>query len=375
MKIVIDDKVPNIYGLLEPFSDVVYVPGNEINPGHIEDADAMIIRTRTRCNEKLLKGSSIKFIATATIGYDHIDTNWCNENGIIWKNAEGCNSGSVKQYIATSLASLALEYDFNFPDKTLGIVGLGNVGKKVLKVGEALEMRIVLNDPPLVRNTKQCGFISLEGVIREADILTLHVPLNRKGIDKTYHLLGNHELFKMNKGSFLINTSRGEVVDNQSWIQAIKEGILKGSVIDVWEGEPNLNLELLELATIATPHVAGYSADGKANATTMCVNALSKFFNLPLTDWKAEPETPMIQPIIEIDCHKKSLRNILIEAILGTYNIYSDSNNLKRQPGNFEFFRGNYPIRREFDFYQLKLMGANKEVIDRLHWLGFKKIV
>jgi erythronate-4-phosphate dehydrogenase len=208
LKIVIDDKIPFIKGVFEPFSEVLYLPGQKIEHRHVKDADAIITRTRTICNRELLDNTSVKFIATATIGYDHIDTSYCNENGIIWKNAPGCNSGSVMQYVASALASLAKKYNFSFQDRTLGVVGVGNVGKKIVRLGEALGMRVLLNDPPVMRRGA-CGFISLEGILRECDIISLHTPLNLSGEDKTFHLFDENTFKKINPNTIFINTSRG----------------------------------------------------------------------------------------------------------------------------------------------------------------------
>ncbi len=372
MKIIADDKIPFLKGVFEPYADIVYLPGEKIDSQSVSDADALIVRTRTHCNQKLLEGSKVKFIVTATIGYDHIDTKWCEQNGIIWKNAEGCNSGSVKQYIASSLAWLSVKHNFKFEDKTLGIIGVGNVGKRVMKVGEALGMRIVLNDPPLVRKSGQCGFISLDGVMREADIISLHVPLNIDGQDKTYHLFDEKNIGKLMKNAILINASRGEVVDNQALKEALKSYKIEAAVLDVWENEPAIDTELLSLVDLATPHIAGYSADGKANGTTMSVHALSNFFRLPLSEWKPN-EIPVNGNLeIEIDCSGKSNDDVLREAILKTYNIEEDSKYLKSNIALFEQYRGQYPIRREFANYKLKLFSANKELTDKLHWLGFK---
>jgi erythronate-4-phosphate dehydrogenase len=197
MKVVADNKIPYLKGVLEPFAEVVYLPGAKIDADVVKDADALIVRTRTQCNKSLLEGSKVRFIATATIGYDHIDTKWCEQNGIVWKNAEGCNSLSVMQYIASTLAWLGKSKGINFEDRTIGVVGVGNVGKKVVKVAESFGMRVVLCDPPLARQKGQCGFISLDGILREADIITLHVPLTNEGTDKTFIFLIRRILRKL----------------------------------------------------------------------------------------------------------------------------------------------------------------------------------
>ncbi|GET29786.1 4-phosphoerythronate dehydrogenase [Prolixibacter sp. SD074] len=188
MKIIIDDKIPYIKGALEPFAEVVYLPGSKTTPEVVKDAGALITRTRTKCNRELLEGSGVKFIATATIGFDHIDTEYCSETGIEWTNAPGCNSGSVEQYIASALAVLSQKRHFALSGKTLGIVGAGNVGKKVARIAGAYGMKVLLNDPPRERAEGKSNFVSLDEILAQSDIITLHVPLNMAGEDKTFHL-------------------------------------------------------------------------------------------------------------------------------------------------------------------------------------------
>ncbi|MDP4207656.1 MAG: 4-phosphoerythronate dehydrogenase PdxB [Bacteroidota bacterium] len=372
MKIVVDNKIPFLKGVLEPFADVVYLPGNEIAREHLMDAEALIIRTRTRCNEALLTGTNVKFIATATIGFDHIDTDWCEKNGIRWTNAPGCNSGSVYQYVASVLVNLAEKHGFDFADRSLGIIGVGNVGRKIVKLGEWLGMRVLLNDPPRSRKDGPCGYVSLEGIIRECDIITCHVPLNMEGQDKTYHLFDEKLLRKLHPNTILINSSRGEVVDNQALKAVMNEKKITAAVLDVWENEPSIDTELLGMLDIVTPHIAGYSADGKANGTSMSVQFLSKFFNLPLTRWFAEDIPLPDQTSITIDCHGKSVQQVLSEAILFTYDVMRDDRLLRSSVETFEKQRGNYPLRREFCAYELTLLNAHSNIPRLLTGLGFK---
>lgn len=372
MKIVIDDKIPFIQGILEPFAEVVYMPGAKINKEAVKNADALIIRTRTECNKELLEGTDVKFIATATIGYDHIDTQWCEANGIKWTNAAGCNSSSVMQYIASTLVYLSKKHNFNFEDKTLGVVGVGNVGKKIVRLAETLGMRVVLNDPPLALSQGPCGYVSLEGLMHEADIITLHVPLTMEGNFKTWHLFDEQKLKKLNKGTILINSSRGEVVDNIALKNALTSNHLKGAVLDVWENEPNIDLELMKKLDLTTPHIAGYSSDGKANGTAMSVKALCEFFNLRLYNWFPDnvPQPP--SPEFKIDAEKLTLQQVLCEAIEKTYTVRSDDERLRKSPSDFEKQRGEYPLRREFTAYTVDLKNGTSEMKERLKELGFK---
>lgn len=253
MKFVVDDKIPYLKGILEPFGAVLYLPGHLTTRAIVHDADVIITRTRTICNEALLKGSSVKFIATATIGYDHIDTSYCDQAGIQWTNAPGCNSKSVEQYIASALFTLAQQKGFNLCEKTIGIVGVGQVGSKVAKVCRLLGMKTLLNDPPRARKEGSDGFSSLQEIQNQADIITLHVPLNLTGEDCTYHLANEDFFNALKKNPILFNTCRGEVLDTTAAKKAFKEAKIAGMVIDCWENEPNLDLELLEMVELATP--------------------------------------------------------------------------------------------------------------------------
>jgi erythronate-4-phosphate dehydrogenase len=372
VRVVIDDKIPFIKGILEPFAEVVYFPGSKIDKHIIKEADALIVRSRTLCDKNLLEGSRIKFVATATIGYDHIDTNWCEANGIEWTNAAGCNSSSVQQYMASTLVYLSKKFNFKFEDRTLGVIGVGNVGKKIVRLAEILGMRVVLNDPPIARQRGPCGYVSLDGLIQEADIISLHVPLNYNGDDKTYHLIDELKLKKFNQGTILINTSRGEVVDNLALKNVLKSGILKNAVLDVWEKEPDIDLELMKMLDIATPHIAGYSADGKANGTAMSVRALSKYFNLGIDNWFPENIPLPSFPVITINAKNKTVQEAISEVIEKTYEVKSDDERLRKVPQDFEKQRGNYPVRREFQAYSINLKNGSAELVDRLKELGLK---
>lgn len=373
MKIVIDDKIPFIHGVFEPFADVSYLPGITITRHDLMDADALIVRTRTQCNEKLLKGTAVKFIATATIGFDHIDTKWCEEQGITWTNAPGCNSGSVFQYVASALVCLASKYNFNLAERTMGVIGVGNVGKKIVRLAEHFGMQVLLNDPPRARKEGVCGFISLEGILRECDIITCHVPLIIEGEDKTYHLFDEKLLSKVNKGTILINSSRGEVVDNAALKSSLlNSSHLMASVLDVWENEPEIDKELLAKVDITTPHIAGYSADGKVNGTAMSVQAVSRFFNLPLKMWVPEDIPVPQQTEIIIDCSGRSVQDILTDAICFSYPIMEDNARLKNSVDTFEKQRGDYPLRREFRAFSVKLINSHSGVEQKLKNLGFQ---
>jgi erythronate-4-phosphate dehydrogenase len=372
MKIVIDDKIPFIKGVLEPYAGVVYLPGAGFTPDNVADADALIIRTRTQCNESLLKGSSVKFIATATIGYDHIDTGWCEANGIAWTNACGCNSGSVYHYMASVLSTLSTHYAMNFERLTLGVVGVGKIGSKVAELGRILGMTVLMNDPPRAEKEGPAQFVPFDEILRISDIISLHVPLICSGSHHTYHLFDKITFDYLRRSTILINSSRGEVVDNNALKNTLGRKGIGAAVLDVWENEPNIDLELLSLLNIATPHIAGYSVEGKINGTVMSVRALSQFFGLPLTDWYANNVPEPAQSLhFELDCRGKSLQQCICEAIWHTYAVNDDDGRLRASPSTFEKQRGDYPVRREFGAYTIEIKNAIPEIEERLMALGF----
>jgi erythronate-4-phosphate dehydrogenase len=313
----------------------------------------------------------VKFIGTATIGFEHIDTDFCKRNDIKWTNAPGCNSSSVQQYIASALLRISTESQFSLKDKTLGIIGVGNVGSKVQNLAKALGMNVILNDPPRERKERKKIFSGLEHLLNESDIITLHVPLNMEGQDKTFHLFNSETFSKVKKGSWFINSSRGEVVETEALKDALGGERLAGAVIDVWEREPEIDIPLMHMAFLATPHIAGYSADGKANGTSMIVNDLCESFDIPLGDWYP-PEVPSPpEPLLFIDCNGKSNEEILRRTVFHTYNIVEDDIRLRFDPSRFEKARENYPLRREFPCYTIDLKDGNAETKKTLKSLGF----
>ncbi len=371
MKIIIDDKIPYIKGAFEPFAEVIYLPGGKTTPEIVKNADALITRTRTICDENLLAGSSVKFIATATIGFDHIDTEFCKKNGIKWTNAPGCNSESVNQYIASALFSYALRKRLKLIDMTIGIVGVGNVGSKVAHSCKAIGMKVLLNDPPRQRAEGTSLFTDIETIKKEADIITFHVPLNYNGIDQTYHL-GDETFFQnLEKNPLIINTCRGEVIDTESVYNALEAGDIVGFIADCWECEPDIDPELLNFVEYGTPHIAGYSKDGKANGTKMSVQAISRFFNLGIDNWEPSGIEEPANPIITIDGSQRREESIIAEAVISTYDIENDDDALREAPHLFEKLRGDYPVRREFGSYTVKAVNVANGTLEKLRKLGF----
>lgn len=374
LKVVADDKIPFLKGALEPFADVVYVAGSKITNDILFDADALLIRTRTKCTESLLEGTKIKFIGTATIGFDHIDTHYCDQNHIFWTNAPGCNSSSVQQYVTSALLKISADQNFSLKNKILGIIGVGNVGLKVEKIARTIGMNVLLNDPPRARTEGIRNFSSLNMVLAESDIITVHVPLNLSGEDYTYHLFEEESLSRIKRGAWFINSSRGEVADTLELKSALQCRKLAGAVIDVWENEPDIDQELMDLSYIATPHIAGYSTDGKANGTAMTVNSLCRFFNLPLINWYPKNVPGPAEPNIVIDCKGKTEEAIIGVAVNHSYDILADDNTLREVPADFEKQRGEYRIRREFPSYKIQLKNGSEKLAKTLAEIGFNII-
>lgn len=344
MKVIVDNKIPFIKEAIEKIADeVVYAPGKDLTPSLVKDADALIIRTRTHCNRGLLEGSKVKFIATATIGFDHIDTEYCREAGITWTNAPSCNSASVAQYLHSSLILLQESKGINLSEATIGIIGVGNVGSKVAKVAQELGMRVLLNDLPREDKEGKQNFSSLQTLAKECNVLTFHVPLYKEGKYRTHHLADTAFFQSLKQKPVIINTSRGEVIETDALLNALETKLISDAIIDVWENEPAINLTLLKKVFLGTPHIAGYSADGKANATRMSLDALCRYFNIQ-ADYQIIPPAPS-QPQITA--------KTLSDAYLQIYDPRQDSNALKTHPELFEKLRGDYPLRREKKAYTI----------------------
>ncbi len=364
MKLVADINIPYLEGIFDShFESVVLLPAKEITREVVQDADALIVRTRTLCNSELLEGSTVKFIGSATIGFDHINTNFCNSRGIEWVNAPGCNSGAVQQWIAAALLQISKSKGIRLEGKVLGVVGVGNVGRRIVDLGLALGMKILCCDPPRQRDEHLPDYIDLKTIVQGSDFITFHVPLTSSGIDATYHMVDNDLISLLKDGAVLLNSSRGEVLETQSLIDAIAKKKIAASALDVWENEPNISQELLKLVNIATPHIAGYSVEGKVNGTRMVVDALSKYFNLGIHPWN-----PAQNPIDK----KKLLENpiSLIETISQTYDIMADDMRFRKSSVEFEKYRSNYALRREFSGY--RVIGVEKNLAVSLKEFGFE---
>lgn len=372
MKILADAHIPFLKGVAEQFGEVSYLPGNQFTREAIKENDVLIVRTVTRFGEENLPESNVKLICSATIGYDHIDTEYCDSHNVAWRTAPGCNASSVEQYITASLLFLAQKYSFSLKDKTIGIVGVGNVGKKVEAACRILGMRVLLNDPPREKaegRKSESKFVDINTIKQEADIITFHTPLTKSGEHKTYHLADDTFFSTVDKKPFIINAARGGVTDNQSLKKALKNGKISGIVLDCWENEPEIDQELLEMADIATPHIAGYSSDGKWTATMMSIENLRKFFGIDKEAIYQSLPSPVDQVI---NLKEVPGKQQLSHAVWHSYNPMEETALLKASPEKFYWFRSNYSLRREYHAYSI--INALPSVIDTLKKLGFNII-
>lgn len=340
LKIVADKAIPFLEGVFDPYADMTYLPGDKIGPEDVRDADVLMVRTRTKCNADLLEGSKVKFIATATIGTDHIDFPYCDSKGIVVRNAPGCNAGGVMEYVFSALYGLASRKSISLQGDTIGIIGVGHVGSLIERMGRALGFKILKCDPPRAEAEGSFGFCDLEYLLQNSQIVTLHVPL-----DETTRGMANSEFFSlMQPGAFFINAARGEVVCDDALKAAIPK--LGPVIIDTWNHEPDIDLNLMDKVAIATPHIAGYSYQGKQNGTAAAVRAVAHYFGITeLYEFFPKTDLPENEAV-KLDL--KGLNQGEIASVLQyNYPIFTDDFMLRLNPENFDKLRSEYNYRRE----------------------------
>lgn len=368
MKIVADIDIPFLKGLPEKFADeVVYFSTPQFSHEKIKDADALIVRTPDKCTREILEGTNVKFIATASVGFDHIDIDYCRQQKIGWANAPGCNACSVAQYFFSVLVQLSLTHQFDLRRKKIGLVGVGNVGRAIERICRPYGITLFLNDPIRAEIEGGSQFVPLDIVTKECDIISFHTPLTREGKYSTFHLADSTFFDALEKDIFFINAARGEINDTEALLQALEKGKVRSAVIDCWEKEPNVNLQLLSKAEIATPHIAGFSADGKAKGTHMAVNAIKAFFHITGTEDGCIVLPAPQKPVIDLNEFDSSRR--IESAVLHTLNLEEVNSEFKSAPSRFEFLRTHYPNPREFKAYTL--LNATSSEYDLLSPLGF----
>jgi erythronate-4-phosphate dehydrogenase len=370
MKIIADENIVFVKEAFSEFGEVVTVPGRGINREILQDAQILLVRSVTNINADLLKDTSVKLVASATVGVDHIDRNYLFENNIGFAYAPGSNAESVAEYVTSAVLVLSRKLKKKVSSLTIGIVGAGNVGSRVVRHARALGMQSLVCDPPKKRLTGSDYYREMHELLDNADVITLHIPLTNEGDDTTYHLVNHEFVSRMKHGAILINTSRGKVIEEKG-LRAGRER-LGALVFDVWENEPAINLEMLRSVDIATPHIAGYSYDGKVRGTKMIYDAACAFF-FRKEIW--QPSSELLSKTETIDlCASK---NPLYDAVQVAYPIMRDDENLRavflsNQKNSFDDLRKNYPRRPEFNHFLFKLPENQKETVPILEDLGFK---
>ncbi len=398
MKIIADANIPFVAECFSSIGEVKVVGGREITPGIVSDTDVLLVRSITTVGADLLTGSKVRFVATATIGFDHIDVDFLRRNNIGFASAPGSNSNSAAEYVIAGLLEIGRKYDIDLEDKSIGIVGVGNVGSRVANKCAALGMQIYLNDPPLQRGTSEAKYLPLKELF-DCDFITLHTPLTFEGVDKTYHLADEKFFKSLKERCVFVNASRGGVVDSNSLKAAIRSGRLRAVVLDVWENEPNIDIELLEMVDIGTPHIAGYSLDGKITGMIVIYKAVCEYFRLgakfDIEDFLPEPAVGQLRIEPNTDNEQAALAN----AVQKIYDIREDDVRLRRicekavekRGEYFDGLRKNYPVRREFQNTRivikefategtedtenkLKRGSSMKVLSEKLVGIGFKEV-
>lgn len=378
MKIVADENIPFVKDCFTSIGDCVTLSGRKVTPEGIADADILLVRSITPVNEKLLANSKVKFVATATIGFEHVDVDYLKNRGIGFASAPGSNANSVADYIVAALLSVAQKYKITLEGKSIGVVGVGNVGSKVAKKCAALGMNVKLNDPPLFRQTGNPKYRPLDELF-DCDFITLHTPLTREGQDKTYHLADEKFFASLKTGCVFINTCRGAVHDTAALKNAIKSKKLSAVILDVWEKEPNIDCELLRMVDISTPHIAGYSLDGKIAGMIMIYNAACEHFGLKPKHKIEDFLPPPTVPQITIDKIRPNQQLLLHEIVRQVYAINRDDFNTREiamvEPEKrgkfFDDLRKNYPVRREFQNTKI-IMTSENSLKTKLRGIGFQ---
>lgn len=358
-QIVADENIPFVREAFATLGEVTTMSGRAMTAEAVRDAEVLAVRSITPVNAGLLEGSRVRFVGTATIGVDHIDRQHLKRNDIAFASAPGSNATSVAEYIVAALLVLARRDGFLLKDKSIGVVGVGNVGRRVAARAEALGMTVVLNDPPLRRKTGDDKYRPLEEALA-CDIVTLHVPLTREGDDPTHHLFDETTLHRMQPGAILLNTSRGAVVDNGALLQELFDGHLRAAVLDVWEGEPDIRFDLLAHVALGTPHIAGYSFDGKVKGLDMIYRAACKALGEKPT-WKPQSVLPPVaDATIDLSAYAAdddaAVQSAIERAVLHAYPIERDDDALRSlrelapdmRAKGFDRLRKEYPVRREF---------------------------
>jgi len=382
VKIIADVNIPFVKECFSSIGEVEVFTGRQITRDIIGDADCLLVRSVTKVDSGLLAGSKVRFVGTATIGFDHIDVEYLARGNIGFASAPGSNANSAAECVIAGLLEIGRRNKIKLEGKSIGIVGVGNVGSRVEKKVRALGMKVLLNDPPLQRESGDAKYLPLEKLF-DCDFITLHTPLTFEGVDKTFHLADEKFFKSLKAGCVFFNASRGGVVATEALKASIRSGRLEAVVLDVWEDEPNIDTEILGMVDIGTPHIAGYSLDGKVAGMIMIYKAACEYFGFKakydVDDFLPEPSVPALK----INPNNGSEQDVLQQAVEKIYRICEDDLKLRRildvptgKRGKFfDDLRKNYPVRREFQNTRITAT-ENTEVTEnlskKLKGIGFK---
>ena len=381
MKIVADANIPYVAECFSSIGQVQVIGGREIKKDIVADADILLVRSITPVFADLLTGSKVRFVATATIGFDHVDVGFLRHNAIGFTSAPGSNANSAAEYVIAAILEITQKHQISLENKTIGIIGVGNVGSRVMKKCQALGMKVLLNDPPLYRQTGDPKYLQLDELFN-CDFITFHTPLSFDGIDKTFHLANENFFNSLKEDCVFINASRGGVVDTKSLKASMQANRLKAVVLDVWENEPNIDASLLEKVDICTPHIAGYSLDGKIAGLIMIYKSICEYFGIEpeheACDFLPEPDVKTI----EITDEPQNEQEIILNTVREVYDINRDDANLRKISNEsdqnkgkfFDNLRKTYPIRREFQNTRAVLKDINTPLANKLHGIGFEVV-
>lgn len=379
MKIVCSANMPFVREAFETLGEVVVKQGRDIQAQDVRDAEILAVRSTTPITAGLLEGSRLRFVGTATIGTDHMDLDALDRKGVAWCYSPGCNANSVAEYVTAALLCLADRHTCAWTGKTIGVIGVGNVGSRVVEKAHALGMQVLRNDPPRGRTGCPEVFYPLDEVLAAADILSLHVPLTREGPDATYHMANASFFEKVKPGCLFINSARGAVVETDALKQAIAAGVVSQAVIDTWEGEPAYRHDLLPMMDLATPHIAGYSFEGRVNGTVNVYREACRFLGVE-ADWTPEALLPEpVVPEVHIEAAGRTDEAVLWEAVRQVYDIEADDARMREtavddsaeRASSFDALRKHYPVRREFTNTRCVVRNGNKALDESLRGLGF----
>jgi len=376
MKIVADENIPFAQEAFGSLGQVTVLPGRDISRQSLQNAQMLCVRSVTQVDAALLAKTDVRYVASATIGTDHLDTDYLEDAGIQYCNAPGSNAASVGDYVTAALLEVALKQGESLANKKLGIIGCGHVGGCVAQRAAALGMQVLENDPPLARKTNDPRYLPLEEIF-QADYITLHVPLTRQGQDATFHLVDAGFFNKMQQHAVLLNTSRGAVVDGDALKSTLNKGHIAEAVLDVWENEPTIDPKLVQKTAISTPHIAGYAYDGKIRGVVQIYQQICKWLD-KAASW--QPQTPE-QPKIEIAASGRTNEDVLREAARAVYAVMEDDAALRRvvmqtdaseRGRGFDQLRKDYPKRREFAQIAIRLIEGSSQLTEKLRGLSFQ---